>query len=977
MAALYTVPMPPEPTTTPMPWANALVPRRSRRVAAWLAMGLGIVLLAAWAVPPMLDWGRFRTQIAAIAAARLGRPVSIGGEITLRLLPQAVLTANDVTLGQSGGDGVFVQVGALRLQIGTLPLLIGDLRLHELVLSAPVLRLPLILPAGSRPSRPLVPHPFAARIEHGTLRLGQTEIAGITASIHGGPALASIQGSLSASGAPVAAFGAEGFATIGGRVWRFTGALGAPDADGVSAVDLAMHGQGVAADTGGAIQATLADGVLQGRLHASGGDLSLLMTASPLDWKAEAPFVASVDRVEAAAISLSLGGAPADGALSLSLDRPARIEGRLHAATLNLDGWAALLGRQVEWPSGPGLLPRLHIALSADGARLLGGILHDVRATLVADGRGLGFDEAAAVLPGGALLSAAHARFGLSAAHARFGGPGQAGTSALAGDAALDAPDLRPVLAWLQPVSPTLITALPDQVLRSAHLSAHMALSRNGLSWTGLSGQVDGAALTGAVCVRLGAIPHLDATLAMPALAADNWFSAGRFAGGLQDAGSHLAAADADLQVSAARVTLRGFTLENARLDAHAGPTGLQLHELTARLGGADLSLSGALGADGRLVGGRASVNTGDLAKLAALLPARWQSAAPGLWRGQGKIVLAAEGPPDALALQLRADAGDMVMEAEALRDTLAGTGTATVTLRHPGAPRLVVALGLAGAESAAAAWLDTGSLTLRTHLSARPGHLSVQDFDLDAAALRMGGHLEADWSGNAPLLTGMIAAEQLALPDSLPHTDLAIPPRWTARLHLSAREVSLGLRPEAANFSLDLESAGPGVLANGVEADIAGGHLSGQVAADLSTRTLAARGTLSGAHFDENLAAGPSLTVLPGPADADFDLLSRFDLASLSGTAELRLGGMHVTGFDVAALGRAALLHGRAGRLAQHKAMSQGETSGLSGTVQASITPEAILLGPATLTSPAGSVRVSGRVDRAKAGVTWTVRRK
>ena len=120
--------MPREPTLTPT--ATLWAPAGERHRVLWRAGVAAIVLvaavlLAAWAVPPMLDWGRFRTRIAAIASARLGRPVVIGGEISLRLLPLAVLTANDVTLADPG-DGISVQVSALRLQVATLRLHSAD-----------------------------------------------------------------------------------------------------------------------------------------------------------------------------------------------------------------------------------------------------------------------------------------------------------------------------------------------------------------------------------------------------------------------------------------------------------------------------------------------------------------------------------------------------------------------------------------------------------------------------------------------------------------------------------------------------------------------------------------------------------------------------------------------------------------------------------------------------------------------------------
>ena len=83
---------------------------------AVLATGLGG---GVWALQSLLDWGRYRDTIAGLAAERLGRPVRIGGAVTLRLVPQPVLQAADVSI-DDGGDGVGLHARALRLQVGGL-----------------------------------------------------------------------------------------------------------------------------------------------------------------------------------------------------------------------------------------------------------------------------------------------------------------------------------------------------------------------------------------------------------------------------------------------------------------------------------------------------------------------------------------------------------------------------------------------------------------------------------------------------------------------------------------------------------------------------------------------------------------------------------------------------------------------------------------------------------------------------------------
>ena len=362
-------------------------PRPTERVVAYSLAGvLGLALLAAWAVPPGLDWGRFRTGIAAIAAAQLGRPVVISGEVTLRLLPEAVLTATGVTLPDQG-DGVSAELSTLRLQVAVLPLLAGRIRPRDLALGSPVVHLPWPLPDTlAHHASGRVPQAFAAHIENGSLQVGQARVTGINAGIHDGPEPAFVPGLPDAS---AAGFGAEGFAAFAGRSWRFNGALGIPDADGVSALDLAVAGQGAAAQTNGVLRGTVADGVVQGRLHAGGPDLSLLMPAARLAWQADAPFVASGTSIEAAPITVSLGGSPAEASLALHVAAPMRLDGRVHASSVDLDAWVRLLGTEAASGAGGRLaVARLpgRIDITADTARLLGGTVAGLHGALVSDG---------------------------------------------------------------------------------------------------------------------------------------------------------------------------------------------------------------------------------------------------------------------------------------------------------------------------------------------------------------------------------------------------------------------------------------------------------------------------------------------------------------------------------------------------------------------------------------------------------------
>ncbi len=884
----------------------------------------------------------------------------INGEISLRLLPQAVLTANDVTLADPG-DGVSVQVAALRLQVATLPLAAGEMVVRDLVLSAPVLHLPWALPNGiGRSARPLVPHEFAARIENGTLRIGAAEVTGITASLHGGPATAAA----GADAAQVAAFGAEGFAAAGGRSWRFTAALGAPDADGVSAVDIAVRGQGAVADTGGSLQGTLADGVVQGRLRAGGPDLSLVMPAAAAAWTAEAPFVADATRVEANAISLSLGGAPADGALVLHIDAPARLEGHLHAASLDLDGWAALLGRGLGAGAGAGpaigfMLP-LQIGLAADSARLLDGPLTGVQATLVSDGRSLSFRQAQAGLPGGARLAADTVRLVR----------GQDGQLAASGLAHLAAPDLHATLAWLGRLAPALAQSLPDGALRQAQVSGLLSLQAGRGSVAGLTGQVDGNFVQGGLSIRLDGHPHLAAELDLALLPLDTWLGRASEAASLAAFAGYFTGAETSLHLRAARATLHGQMLENLDATASTGAGGLLLARAQAGLDGAALSLAGAIAADGSLHGVRFGARADALETVLPRLPAtaRW---APDLWHGAGALQVIGEGPPDGLSIQVRADVNDLVLEADSLRDTRAGTGSTTLTLRHPGAPRLVAelglpqALGLPTGLAQTARWLDTGALTLRAHFRDSPSHLAVQDFDLNAAALRLSGGFTADWSGVAPMLDGTLAFDQLTLPGVPPDLEHAhMLAGWASHFHVTANSVSVGLRELARKAAADLSVAGGLVKLNALSAEIAGGRLSAAAEADLRRRHFTTHLQLAGASLSGGISVWP-VDLTAGTADLDLQLeLAGTDLANLAGKAVADLHDATATGFDLALLTASTPLHTKAGRLAARSALVTGASPGLSGTLAATISDGTVTLNSAKLQSRNGSAEIAGSVN-------------
>jgi len=938
----------------------------ARAVALGALALVALLVMSAWAIPPLLDWGRFRTAIEAIAGAELGRKVKIGGDVALRLLPEAVLTATDVTLPDRG-DGMSARVGSLRLEVALGSLLAGHLVVRDLVLGSPVLTLPWPLPAGIvNPVRPHLPLSFAAHVENGTLRIGQTEVAGITAAVHGGPAPALLQETLTPESGPVAAFGAEGFAAFDGQRWRFTTALGAPDADGISAVDLALQGLDAVHDTGGAIQGTLSDGVIQGRLRAGGPDLSLLMHASPLAWHAEAPFVASGEKIVTNALALSLGGAPANATVALRLAAPSQLDATLHAASLDLDGWARVLDGKLTGFS-PTTIP-MRVSVSADSASLLGGTLGGLSGILVFDAHQASIDHGQAFLPGNARLDfSGHITLGAG------------GVLSLEGPADLDAPDLHATLAWLRPLAPKLIAATPKAVLQRAVLKGTAKLTPGQVSVAGLAGQLDGVPVAGSFDLNFSAAPQFSAEVTFQHLAIDAWL-----ADSVAHPGMSLAAfvapftgVDTIVHVHAPVAEFHGTALKDFALDASTGASGLKIDHASALLPNGKLSGSGAIGPDGTLAGVQLTASSPDAAQLPGQLPPQWQLA-PGVWQGQADLMLTADGPPNAVALQLRADLGDLTFEAESRRDTLAGTAQTTLTLRYPGAPSLLAALGWPGTEN----FLDNGSLALLAHVATSPGTATIEDFSLQAAALSLSGHGAVDLSGPEPGVTGEVRAERLVLPELGALRELRLPTAWSpkllhAQLKLDAAEIELCLQPVAQAFSAVLTAGGGEVAIDHITAQLAGGRLRAQAAIDFTQQEplAALQADLTGATISAPLM-GMAIDADGGRVDAAIDLQASGGneaafLGSLSGEAHAALRDLSLSGFDLAQVKTLLTSRPRGYRAAVQAALSAGRTSGLSGTASAIFDHGRASLTDVNLVSPDGTITASGTVDMPTATVT------
>ena len=154
---------------------------KSRRSLFALLLA-GIALAAVWVGPRLISWEGQRNRLAALASERLGRPVALQGPLRVVLLPQPMIEADEVHLGQDEG-GLGVKAQTLRLRLGLAPLLLGRLEARDLVLVGADIRLPWPLPAAGAWRPPPWLSDFAARIEASRVTLGEVAFENVAARL--------------------------------------------------------------------------------------------------------------------------------------------------------------------------------------------------------------------------------------------------------------------------------------------------------------------------------------------------------------------------------------------------------------------------------------------------------------------------------------------------------------------------------------------------------------------------------------------------------------------------------------------------------------------------------------------------------------------------------------------------------------------------------------------------------------------------
>ena len=914
-----------------------------RRICVGLVVLVLGLLGAAWAVPPLLDWERYRDEVAGLASAALGQDVRIEGAITLRLLPQPLLVAKRVSV-VAGTAGAGVTAEQLLVRVGLGSLLAGRVDARELVLRGAEIRLPWPMePAALALRTPSWLSSLSARIERGRLWLGELEVTGVEATL----ATSDVSGS----------FRSAGRAQGGGHGWVFTARVSRPGGDGAVGIDVTLDGQGAAQGIGVVVGGQMqGDGSVAGRVAVRGPDLSQLLPVPAVAFRLDGRLSSGGGLVAVDGVAGELAGSPVQGAVALRWAPRLRLDVALTASRLDLDAWlpAVMKGGARGLPGGAAL----GLDLSAEAAGLAGGTLRGLRGAFdIADGAVV-VREARAVVPGDAALRLS----GRMAA-------GEGGALRFDGDVQLEAPALRTTLAWAARAGLGPVDALPAGVLSRAEVGGKLAVEGGQLVLSGLAGVVDGAGMAADLSWQPGPRPSLRATVAVEQLALDPWLAGGW--PGLPGLAGVFGPLSLDLQLEAARAAWRGTALSGLVLQLSAEPGRVAVRRLAAEGLGAVATASGTVLEGGRVVEARAELRAERAEGLAPLLAALLGSAVsvrlgPLLPAGIA-VQVQAGGAPEALGVKLAGTLGDLAVEATPTLDVPGGRWGGVVTLRHPGAPRLAEMLGMAGA----AGWLGDGSFALVAQAAGGAERIVAERFELVAGGMRAGGALRLE-RGALPKLTGQIVAERLMLPlvalrspDPWP---LAALMGWEAGVQLTAGQVAFGHAQLLDAVRASVTLAGGRLELAGLTAKLGGGSLAGALSLDASARppALAVQAQWSGAAVSGSLFDAP-LDITGGTLDGSVRLTAAgFSpaglLASLAGRVAIAGQDGVLAGIDLARMGT---------RLEEHDlraALAGGGTGFERLLLEGDIERGGLALTRAAMSGPAGSVAASGTIDLGRA---------
>ncbi|HKU98377.1 MAG TPA: AsmA family protein [Vineibacter sp.] len=578
-----------------------------KKILIGVGAAVGLLVVAALAIPFLVDPNIFKPQIIAGAKEATGRDLVIDGPLKLSILPVPSVSAEGVRFANAPGGKTpqMVELKSVRAGVAVLPLLSRRVEISELRLIEP--RIAIEVGADGRAnydfkrSDGTAPPPPASGtpgntttttasdgskftvainrvvIEHGTLtysdaaakreyRLEQMDLTLSAASLQQGP------------------FAASGSLTVNGVLVSLDGKVGAKATNGVPVDLMIKTADGEARLAGTASDLTPA-ARFAGTAKLTASDLAAFVRGLAMAAVLPRPDVppalarkvsfegaveASADAFSARDFKLALGDDQGGGSLSVALKPATRVEGKLSFTKLDLDKWRGVAeapqtpSKPSPGTSRPGTPPvaapnALAVKLVLDAAEITynGAAVRKLLADVALENGQLAVRRIEALLPGNAQL----------AGTMTAGADGKSYT----GDIALAGPKLRETLNWLK----VDVAQVPADKLAAFSFKGKLQSAQgNALAISDATVQLDGMTARGGATVALGTpmritadfqADTIDVDAYLPkkaASAGSNKPAAGAPSGKTPNAAAPPPALDARVKAKIGRVVYNGERIE-------------------------------------------------------------------------------------------------------------------------------------------------------------------------------------------------------------------------------------------------------------------------------------------------------------------------------------------------------------------------------------------------------------------------------
>ena len=836
-------------------------------------LGLVVFLIAAvLIVPSFVDWNTQKGRITAEVRNLTGRALTIGGDVSLALLPAPTLSVDKVRLANiEGGSAPFmIELESLEVRIALVPLLQGQVRVESVSLVRPKI-LVEVLPDGRKnweimnadapgPAGP--PESGAGGGLSDQVRLDSVLISDGTliyrdARANRDERITDLNAEI-AAGSLNGPFAVSGDAAVRGIKTEFKVTLGQLVRGGATSLSLGvvLPDAGAKARFNGAVSLHPEGASLRGRIKAEGEKLSSLITllsgggqtsavlAQP--FSVETGLSADPQQITAADLMFHLGETSMEGDLRVKLGPPLDARINISASRLDLD---KIMAASAPGPAGEGgtapasgggagedaapdrtaaafVLPKGvtgSLEAAVDALVYRGQVVRQllVSATL-AEGR-LKVSQALALLPGGSDISLTGALGSADTAagpELRFDGRIEAASD-----------NLRGIFDWLG----VDVTMVPAERLRRMSLSARVGATARQATLSEIDLRVDVSRATGGIAIALRERPGFGIGLAIDKLNLDAYLApqgprgeaagagAGAAPSGGRDASAPalLAGFDANLDLKLGSLALSGVTLREIRLDAT-----LQRGAITLR----EAFVGDAAGVRARVAGrvsGLTVTSSMDLdVELTVPDPARVAKLAnldAGILAKVGAFTLAGKitGTPERVGFDAKLDAlGGRFGFAGTAKPLAAPPGfDLHVAAKHPRFTELLRAF-----DAGPRLGPQLGGLNLSAGVSGTPINVRIADLSGTLGPARFTGGFAADLSGPVPVLSGIDLAIEVQHPD-LAGLVSALAPDTRLGKGLGGVDVEVRVtggsdKIQAADLSGTL---GPARLAGGFAADLSG----------------------------------------------------------------------------------------------------------------------------------------------------------